>query len=52
MFEPKTWLKFKTLDKSIQELRAMYKAHPEWFEVPQPKSVKGKNEVEYSINHD
>lgn len=27
----------------------MYKAHPEWFEVPQPKSSKDKNEVEYSI---
>lgn len=50
MFEPKKCLKFKTLDKSIQELRAMYKAHPEWFEVPQPKSNRGKNEVEYSIN--
>lgn len=27
----------------------MYKAHPEWFEVPQPKSTKGKNKVDYSI---
>lgn len=42
-------LKFEDLDKSIQELRVMYKAHPEWFEVPRPKSIKGKNEVDYSI---
>jgi hypothetical protein len=48
-FEPKKWLKFHDIDKSIQELRAMYKAHPEWFEVPQPKSSKGKSEVDYSI---
>ena len=48
-FEPKTWLKFKIIDKSIQELRAIYKAHPQWFEVPKPKSTKGKNEVDYSI---
>lgn len=27
----------------------MYKAHPEWFEVPKPKSDKGKNVIEYSI---
>ncbi|MEN9342279.1 MAG: hypothetical protein RIQ54_535 [Candidatus Parcubacteria bacterium] len=45
----KIWLNFRTLDKSIQELRVMYKVHPEWFEVPQPKSVKGKNEIDYSI---
>jgi hypothetical protein len=48
--EPKKCLNFRTLNKSIQELRAMYKAHPEWFEVPKPKSVKGKNEVDYSIS--
>lgn len=48
-FEPKKWLNFRTLDKSIQELRAMYKAHPEWFEVPKLKSDKGKNVVDYSI---
>jgi len=47
-FEP-NWLKFKVLDKSIKELRAMFKVHPEWFEVPKPKSVAGKNEVDYSI---
>lgn len=28
----------------------MYKAHPEWFDVPQPKSNKGKNEVDYSVS--
>ena len=39
-FEPKTWFKFKDLDKSIQELRVMYKAHPEWFEVPKAKQQK------------
>ena len=49
-FEPKTWLKFENLDKSTQKLRAMYKAHPEWFEMPKPKSVKGKNVVDYSIS--
>lgn len=27
----------------------IYKVHPEWFEVPKPKSTKGKNEVDYSI---
>jgi len=47
MFEPKMRLAFGKLDKSIQELRAMYKAHPEWFEVPEPKSIKGKSEVDY-----
>ena len=45
-FEPKTWLKFKDIDKSIQELRAIYKVHPEWFETPKPKSDKGKNAVD------
>ncbi|OHA57510.1 MAG: hypothetical protein A2114_00080 [Candidatus Vogelbacteria bacterium GWA1_51_14] len=49
-FEPKAWLKFKDLDKSIRELRAMFKQHPQWFEVPKPKSDKSKNEVDYSIN--
>ena len=48
-FEPKKWLKFRDIDKSIQELRRIYKAHPAWFEVPKPKSDKGKNEVDYSI---
>ena len=48
-FEPKTWLKFKDLDKSIHELRAMFKQHPQWFEVPKPKSDRGQNAVDYSI---
>ena len=48
-FEPKTRLKFEDLDKSIQKLRAIYKVHPEWFEVPKPKSDKGQNAVDYSI---
>jgi len=48
-FEPKTRLSFAVIDKSIKELRAIYKVHPEWFETPKPKSVKGKNEVDYSI---
>jgi hypothetical protein len=48
IFEPKMRLTFGKLDKSIQLLRATYKAHSEWFEVPQPKSTKGKNEVDYS----
>jgi hypothetical protein len=48
-FEPKTWLKFKDIDKSIQELRCIFKVHPEWFEVPKPKSDKGKNILEYSV---
>lgn len=47
-FEPKTWFKFKDLDKSIRELRAMFNQHPAWFEVPKPKSYKGRNAVEYS----
>ena len=47
--EPKRRLNFAILNKSIQELRVMYKAHPEWFEVPKPKSDRGKNVVEYSI---
>ena len=37
----KTRLKFKDPDKIIQELRAIYKVHPEWFEVPKPKSGRG-----------
>jgi hypothetical protein len=41
--EPKKWLKFTDIDKSIQELRAIFKVHPEWFETPRPKSDKGKN---------
>ena len=48
-FEPKTWLKFKDIDESIRELRAIFKQHPQWFEVPKPKSDKGKSEVDYSI---
>lgn len=48
-FEPKVRLKFENLDKSIQKLRAIYKVHPEWFEVPKPKSTRGRNEVDYSI---
>ena len=48
-FEPRKWLKFEDIDKSITELRAIYKIHPEWFEVPRSKSTKGKNEVDYSI---
>ncbi|MFA6214974.1 MAG: hypothetical protein WC768_00210 [Patescibacteria group bacterium] len=48
-FEPKKWLKFKDIDNSIQELRRIFKVHPEWFETPKPKSIKGKNEVDYSI---
>ena len=48
-FEPKARLKFKDIDKSIQKLRAIYKVHPEWFEVPKPKSDKGKNVVDYLI---
>ena len=42
-------LKFKDIDKSIQELRRIYKVHPEWFETPKPKSDKGQNVVDYSI---
>ena len=50
-FEPKKWLKFKDIDNSIQELRRIFKVHPEWFGVPNPKSVAGKNEVDYSIEN-
>lgn len=38
-----------TLDPIIQELRGMFKQHPEWFEVPKPTSIKGRNVVDYSI---
>ena len=38
-----------TLDPIIQELRAIFKIHPEWFEVPKPRSDKGQNAVDYSI---
>ena len=48
-FEPKVRLRFEDLDKSIQKLRAIYKVHPEWFEIPKPKPGRGKNEVNYSI---
>ncbi|MBM2817569.1 MAG: hypothetical protein HW401_159 [Parcubacteria group bacterium] len=48
-FEPKKWLKFEDIDKSIQELRRIYKVHPEWFETPKPKSDKGQNAVAYSV---
>jgi len=47
--EPKTWLKFRDLDKNIRELRAMLKQHPQWFEVPKLKSDKGRNFVDYSV---
>ena len=48
-FEPKARLKFKDIDESIRELRAIYKAYPQWFEVPKPKSDKGQNAVDYSV---
>jgi hypothetical protein len=47
-FEPKYGLAFSYLDKIIPKLRAMYKEHPEWFEVPSQKVVQ-KNQVSYSI---
>jgi len=37
------------IDKSIQELRAIYKVYPEWFETPKPKSTRGKNALDYSV---
>jgi len=46
-FEPKVRLKFKDIDESIQELRRIYKVHPEWFEVPKPRNNEVKNAVEY-----
>lgn len=49
MLEPKRWLKFGDIDKSIQELRRIFKVYPEWFEVPKPKSDKGKNAIDYSV---
>ncbi len=49
MFEPKVRPIFESLDKSIQKLRVIYKVHPEWFEVPKPKSIKDKNEIDYSV---
>jgi len=52
MFEPKTAyrrLTFWSLDPIIKNLRHMHKEHPEWFEVPKPKSDKGKNVVDYSV---
>jgi len=49
-FKPRKWLKFADIDKSVQELRVIFKQNPHWFEVPKPKSSKGKNVVDYSIN--
>ena len=48
-FESRRWLKSSVIDKSIQELCAMFKVHPEWFDMPKPKSVEGKKEVDYSV---
>ena len=48
-FEPRKWLKFEDIDKSMQELRAIFKVHPEWFEISKLKSDKGQNAVDYSI---
>lgn len=45
----KTRLSFAIIDKSIKELRCIFKVHPEWFETPKQKSDKGKNIIEYSI---
>ncbi len=39
-FEPKTWLKFKDIDESIRELRAIFKQHPEWFKIPKARQQK------------
>ena len=49
MFEPKKWLKFDVIGKSMRELRATYKVHPKWFETPKSKSDKAQNAVDYSI---
>ncbi len=49
-FEPRNGFTFGYLDKIIPKLRAMHKEHPEWFEVPKPRSDKGRNAVDYSIN--
>ena len=38
-----------TLDPIIQELRGMFKEHPEWFETPKPKSDKGQSALDYSV---
>jgi len=48
-FEPRTRPSFAIIDKSIKELRVIYKVHPEWFETPHPESNRGKNEVDYSV---
>lgn len=42
-------LKLFQIDPFIQKLRKIYKVNPEWFEIPKPKLVKGKNEVNHSI---
>jgi len=44
-------LTFWTLDPIIKNLRHMHKEHPQWFDVPKPKSDKGKSEVYYSSNY-
>lgn len=49
MLEPKIRLTFGKLDKSIQELRRIFKVHPEWFETPKSRSNRGKNEVDYPL---
>ena len=48
-FEPRKWLKFEDIDKNIQELRGIFKVHPEWFETPKPRSDKGQSELDYSV---
>lgn len=48
-FEPIGQLNFAIVDKSITELRKMFKIHPKWFEIPKTKSAVGKNVVDYSI---
>jgi len=37
------------IDKNIQQLSAYYKVHSEWFETPKPKSMRGKNVMDYLI---
>jgi len=32
-FEPKKWLKFKDIDKSIRQLRRIYKENPAYFDI-------------------
>ncbi len=39
---------FAVISPKIEKLRAMYKTNPRRFEVPKPKSDRGKDEVEYS----